>query len=113
MLRVGFEPTTAVFKRTKTVHALDRVTTVIGYSNFYILNIKSIVVLDVTPCSLVEIYVSFGETDSILRTGLLFFSASLFAYSSSTRKMKTAVTPKRRKTAVFIISAVSASILKR
>jgi hypothetical protein len=28
--RVGFEPTTPVFERAKTVHALDRATTVIG-----------------------------------------------------------------------------------
>jgi hypothetical protein len=30
MPRVGFEPTTPVFEREKTVHALDRATTVIG-----------------------------------------------------------------------------------
>jgi hypothetical protein len=30
MSRVGFEPTIPVFERTKTVHALDRVATVIG-----------------------------------------------------------------------------------
>jgi hypothetical protein len=58
------------FERAKIVHALDRAATVIGHSNFYILNIKSIVVLDVTPCSFVEIYVSFGEIVSILRTEL-------------------------------------------
>jgi hypothetical protein len=28
--RMGFEPTTPVFERAKTVHALDSVTTVIG-----------------------------------------------------------------------------------
>jgi hypothetical protein len=28
--RVGFKPTTPVFERVKTVHALDRVTTLIG-----------------------------------------------------------------------------------
>jgi hypothetical protein len=30
MPQVGFEPTTPVFKQTKTVHALDRAATVIG-----------------------------------------------------------------------------------
>jgi hypothetical protein len=30
MLQVGFEPTTPLFKRAKTVHALDRAATVIG-----------------------------------------------------------------------------------
>jgi hypothetical protein len=30
MPRVGFEPMTQVFKRKKTVHALDRTATVIG-----------------------------------------------------------------------------------
>jgi hypothetical protein len=30
MPQVGFEPTTPVFERAKTVHALDRVATVIG-----------------------------------------------------------------------------------
>jgi hypothetical protein len=30
MPRVGFEPTTPVFERAKTVHALDRAITVIG-----------------------------------------------------------------------------------
>jgi hypothetical protein len=35
MLPVGFEPTTPVIKRAKTVHALDRVVTVIG-SNEYL-----------------------------------------------------------------------------
>jgi hypothetical protein len=30
MPRVGFEPTIPVFKRAKTVHALDRAATVIG-----------------------------------------------------------------------------------
>jgi hypothetical protein len=29
--RVGFEPTNPVFEREKTVHALDRAATVIGY----------------------------------------------------------------------------------
>jgi hypothetical protein len=31
MLRVGYEPTVPVFERAKTVHALDRAATVIGY----------------------------------------------------------------------------------
>jgi hypothetical protein len=30
MPRVGFEPTTPVFERAKTVHALERAATVIG-----------------------------------------------------------------------------------
>jgi hypothetical protein len=30
MPRVGFKPTIPAFKRTKTVHALDRATTLIG-----------------------------------------------------------------------------------
>jgi hypothetical protein len=30
---VGFEPTNPVLQRTKTVHALDRAATVIGYVN--------------------------------------------------------------------------------
>jgi hypothetical protein len=30
MIQVGFEPTTSKFERTKTVHALERVATVIG-----------------------------------------------------------------------------------
>jgi hypothetical protein len=34
MLRVGFEPTIPVFDRAKTVHALDRAATVIGYYVF-------------------------------------------------------------------------------
>jgi hypothetical protein len=33
MPRVGFEPTIPVFKRAKTVQALDRATTVIGDSS--------------------------------------------------------------------------------
>jgi hypothetical protein len=32
MSRVGFEPTTPVFEQAKTVHALDRATTVISLS---------------------------------------------------------------------------------
>jgi hypothetical protein len=35
MHRVGFEPTTPVFERAKTVHALDRAATVIGEENAY------------------------------------------------------------------------------
>jgi hypothetical protein len=35
MARVGFEPTIPVFKRAKTVHALDRATTVIGSDEDY------------------------------------------------------------------------------
>jgi hypothetical protein len=31
MPRVGFEPTIPVFERAKTVHALDRAATVIGF----------------------------------------------------------------------------------
>jgi hypothetical protein len=31
MPRVGLEPTIPAFERTKTVHALDRETTVIGF----------------------------------------------------------------------------------
>jgi hypothetical protein len=34
MPRVGFEPMTSVFTRAKTVHALDRVATMIGTSIF-------------------------------------------------------------------------------
>jgi hypothetical protein len=30
----GFEPTTPVFERTKTIHNLDRAATVIGRDNF-------------------------------------------------------------------------------
>jgi phosphohistidine swiveling domain-containing protein len=33
MLWVGFDPTTPVFERAKTVHALDRAATVIGEEN--------------------------------------------------------------------------------
>jgi hypothetical protein len=33
MPRVGFEPTIPAFKRAKTVHTLDRATTVIGHMN--------------------------------------------------------------------------------
>jgi hypothetical protein len=33
MPRVGFEPTTPVFERAKTIHALDRASTVIGLIN--------------------------------------------------------------------------------
>jgi hypothetical protein len=36
MLRVGFEPMTPVFVRTKTVHALDRAATVIDKLNYSI-----------------------------------------------------------------------------
>jgi hypothetical protein len=32
---VGFEPTILVFKRTKTVHALENVATIIGQLNKY------------------------------------------------------------------------------
>jgi hypothetical protein len=35
ILGVGFEPTISVFERTKTVHALDRAATVIGYKIIY------------------------------------------------------------------------------
>jgi hypothetical protein len=35
MPRVGFEPTIPVFERAKTVHALDRAATVIGYASPY------------------------------------------------------------------------------
>jgi hypothetical protein len=31
MTQVGFEPTIPVFERAKTVHALDRAATVIGF----------------------------------------------------------------------------------
>jgi hypothetical protein len=31
MSRVGFEPTTPVFEQAKTVHALDRAATVVGF----------------------------------------------------------------------------------
>jgi hypothetical protein len=34
MLRVGFEPTIPMFEREETVHALDRVTSVIGRGSF-------------------------------------------------------------------------------
>jgi hypothetical protein len=36
MPRVGFEPTIPVFKRAKTVHALDCAATVIGYLCIYL-----------------------------------------------------------------------------
>jgi hypothetical protein len=35
MPRVGFEPVILVFKRAKTVHALDRAATVLGKEHFY------------------------------------------------------------------------------
>jgi hypothetical protein len=34
---VGFEPTISVLERAKTVHALDRATTVIGIFSFIVL----------------------------------------------------------------------------
>jgi hypothetical protein len=37
MSLVGFEPTTPVFERAKTVHALDRAATVIGFCIHYTL----------------------------------------------------------------------------
>jgi hypothetical protein len=39
MPRVGFDPTIAVFKRAKTVHALDRAATVMGKECLYQLKI--------------------------------------------------------------------------
>jgi hypothetical protein len=33
MPRVGFEPTTPVYERAQTVHALDRAATAIGVAN--------------------------------------------------------------------------------
>jgi hypothetical protein len=48
MPRVGFELTTPVFERAKTVHALDRATTVIGMWTVYkIITISSALVLDI------------------------------------------------------------------
>jgi hypothetical protein len=38
MPRVGFEPRTAVFERTKTVHALDRAAAVVGPLHQILLN---------------------------------------------------------------------------
>jgi hypothetical protein len=35
MPRVGFKPTIPVFERTRTVHALDRAATVIGYCSLF------------------------------------------------------------------------------
>jgi hypothetical protein len=40
MSRVGFEPTTTVFKRVKTVHALDRAATLIGVKELVYTNHK-------------------------------------------------------------------------
>jgi hypothetical protein len=40
MPRVGFEPMIPVFERTKTVHALDRAATVIGYYSTTVLIIS-------------------------------------------------------------------------
>jgi hypothetical protein len=37
---VGFEPTTPVFERAKTVHALDRATTVSGSFSFSLVRYK-------------------------------------------------------------------------
>jgi hypothetical protein len=36
MSRVGFEPMIPAFERAKTVHALDRAATVIGFSSIYV-----------------------------------------------------------------------------
>jgi hypothetical protein len=41
MPRMGFEPTTPAFERAKTVHALDRATTVIGTSKRIVASIRS------------------------------------------------------------------------
>jgi hypothetical protein len=43
MPRVGFEPTIPVFKRAKTVHALDRAATVIGLTNSLVVIINVII----------------------------------------------------------------------
>jgi hypothetical protein len=40
MPQVGFEPTIPVFERAKTVHALDRATTVIGNLSTYLTDFK-------------------------------------------------------------------------
>jgi hypothetical protein len=39
MPQVGFEPTFPAFERAKTVHALDRAVTVIGYIKIKLFNI--------------------------------------------------------------------------
>jgi hypothetical protein len=39
MPRVGFEPTTRVFERAKTVHALDHAVSVIGCQSYLTYNI--------------------------------------------------------------------------
>jgi hypothetical protein len=36
MPQLGFEPTTEVFERAKTVHALDRAAVVIDYILYYV-----------------------------------------------------------------------------
>jgi hypothetical protein len=40
MPEVGFEPTIPVFERAKTVHALDRATTVIGIMDLNVFQIR-------------------------------------------------------------------------
>jgi hypothetical protein len=45
MPRMGLEPTTPAFERAKTVHALDRTATVIGYNNRLVIRISNILVL--------------------------------------------------------------------
>jgi hypothetical protein len=45
MPRVGFEPTTPVFERAKTVHVLDLAVTVIGFLISYLFKIYFIIIL--------------------------------------------------------------------
>jgi hypothetical protein len=40
MPRVGFDPTILAFERTKTVHVLDRATTVIGIVGTHYIEVK-------------------------------------------------------------------------
>jgi hypothetical protein len=50
MPRVGFEPSTLVFERAKTVHVSHRTATVIGHRDFYSCLISGEVVSGSNPC---------------------------------------------------------------
>jgi hypothetical protein len=92
MPRVGFEPTTPVFERTKTVHAADRTATVIGLEIFRLL--KILITLPVTTAELERCFSTLNRIKSFLENtmGERRLKSLVMSRSDQTNKLPLALT---------------------
>jgi hypothetical protein len=78
MSRVGFEPTIQVFERAKTVHALDRATTVTGPKSIQNRKIYFFIVILQAICCAAKLFFQYDDKNGSRLYFVLSFTATAF-----------------------------------